>query len=138
MRNQDKVRNQDKAAGAQGDAPRSASGATGNIERLPPSEHDLHAFVDDELPLDQRLHVIEWLLCHQNRARDVFDMQLREDMLRTAARIAARAEDEEPAMGLLAKLQLAQFRIKRNSFAWLAGAFVAGAAFALFVLALML
>jgi len=53
------------------------------VERLPPTALDLQAFIDDELPPDDRIWVAEWLLEHPNKALEVFQTMLREELLRT-------------------------------------------------------
>ena len=53
-------------------------------ESTPPSELDLQAFLDNELSSTERLKIIEWLIEHPEDAKRLFEIQLREDMLRTA------------------------------------------------------
>ena len=57
-----------------------------NVEQIPPTELDLHAFLDDELEPDQRVRIIQWLMDHPDTAKELLDIQLREDLLRTAIR----------------------------------------------------
>ena len=49
-----------------------------------PSELDLQAFLDNELPSGKRIEIIEWLIEHPEESKPLFEMQLREDLLRTA------------------------------------------------------
>ncbi|MEM8771294.1 MAG: hypothetical protein AAGD92_06570 [Pseudomonadota bacterium] len=53
-------------------------------EHTQPSELDLQAYLDDELPPAERAKIIEWLIEHPTEGQKLFEMQLREDLLRTA------------------------------------------------------
>lgn len=59
-----------------------------NVRQLPPSELDLQAYLDDELAPAERLQVIEWLLENPSRAQELFEVQLREDLLRVAVKLS--------------------------------------------------
>lgn len=68
-----------------------------NVTPLPPTDLDLQAYLDDELPTQQRLRVIEWLLENPKKAQELFDIQLREDLLRVAVRLSAPEQTAEAA-----------------------------------------
>ncbi|MEO1135289.1 MAG: hypothetical protein AAFW68_01600 [Pseudomonadota bacterium] len=59
-----------------------------NVRQLPPSELDLQAYLDDELAPEDRLRVIEWLLENPARAQELFEVQLREDLLRVSVKLS--------------------------------------------------
>ncbi len=63
------------------------------ITQLPPSEFDLQAYLDDELPPRARLRVVEWLLENPKSAQQIFELQLREDLLRVAVNLSLRDDD---------------------------------------------
>lgn len=68
-----------------------------NVRKLPPSELDLQAYLDDELTPEERLPIIEWLLENPARAQELFEVQLREDLLRVAVKLSLK---DAPALGL--------------------------------------
>lgn len=63
-----------------------------NVEKLPPTELDLHAFLDDELDPGERIRVIEWLLDHPEKSQELLQIQLREDLLRSAVHQSVNGE----------------------------------------------
>ncbi len=65
------------------------------ITQLPPSELDLQAFLDDELQPRARLRILEWLLENPKSAQQLFEVQLREDLLRVAVKLSVRDDDAD-------------------------------------------
>lgn len=73
-----------------------------NVRKLRPSELDLQAYLDDELEPTARLRVIEWLLENPKSAQELFEVQLREDLLRVAVKLSLI--DEAPDENAIVRL----------------------------------
>lgn len=65
-------------------------------ERPSPSDLDLEAYLDDELEPAERIKVIEWLLGNPEKMREFAEIQLREDLLRSALLVEAQKEGPSP------------------------------------------
>jgi anti-sigma factor RsiW len=84
---------------------------------LPPSEHDLHAYVDQQLPVEDRLRLEAWLEAHPETAAQVRAWQHDAQQLR-AAWSGALHLAENPALNPLAVKRSLRQRRQR----WLAQA----------------
>lgn len=74
-----------------------------NVEQLPPSELDLHAFLDDELGPEERVRILEWLLEHPGKSKELWEIKLREDLLRNAVRQSVNGSGQNDLQALISE-----------------------------------
>jgi anti-sigma factor RsiW len=80
---------------------------------LPPTEQDLHAYVDERLPLEDRQHLDAWLLNHPETAAQVRSWQRDAQQLRAAWSGALHLADNPRLDPLAVRSALGRRRAKR-------------------------
>ena len=55
----------------------------GKADKATPSQQDLHAYIDDELTPEQRMRVEAWLEENPDERRELIELKLRENLLRS-------------------------------------------------------
>ena len=68
----------------------------GTVKQFPPSQQELHAFVDDELSPADRARIIQWLSDHPDKRRELLELRLRETLLRNAIKNAKTRDATKP------------------------------------------